>query len=62
MIDHSVEHYECMQTYPILRGYLEHFREVSKDNEIPGLLSFFFILGQVALPFVRMPIGFTLTE
>lgn len=57
MIDHSVEHYECMQNYPILRGYLEHFREVSKDNEIPGLLSFFFILGQVALPFVRMPIG-----
>lgn len=40
MIDHSVEHYECMQNYPILRGYLEHFREVSKDNEIPGLLSF----------------------
>lgn len=40
MIEHSVEHYECMQKYPILRGYLEHFREVSKDNEIPGLLSF----------------------
>ena len=57
MIEHSVEHYECMQKYPILRGYLEHFREVSKDNEIPGLLSFFFILGQTALPFVRVPIG-----
>ena len=57
MIEHSVEHYECMQKYPILRGYLEHFREVSKDNEIPGLLSFFFILGQVALPYMRIPIG-----
>ena len=57
MIEHSVEHYECMQKYPILRGYLEPFREVSKDNEIPGLLSFFFILGQTALPFVRVPIG-----
>ena len=57
MIEHSVEHYECVQKYPILKGYLEHFREVSKDNEIPGLLSFFFILGQAALPFVRIPIG-----
>ena len=57
MIEHSVENYECMQKHPILRGYLEHFREVSKDNEIPGLLSFFFILGQTALPFVRVPIG-----
>lgn len=57
MIEHSVEHYECMQKYPILRGYLQHFREVSKDNEIPGLLSFFFILGQCAIPYVRIPIG-----
>ena len=52
MIDHSVEHYECTDI-PNSKRVFEHFREVSKDNEIPGPLSFFFILGQVALPFVR---------
>tara|TARA_R110002020_G_scaffold47201_2_gene134396 strand:+ start:635 stop:2053 length:1419 start_codon:yes stop_codon:yes gene_type:complete len=57
MIEHSVDKYEAVQKYPILRGYLEHFRQVSKDNEIPGLLSFFFIQGQAAIPYVRIPIG-----
>jgi hypothetical protein len=57
MIQHNAEHYEAVQTYPILKGYLEHFREVSKNNEIPGLLSFFFIQGQAALPYVRIPVG-----
>lgn len=57
MMQHTADHYEAVQSYPILKGYLEHFREVSKNNEIPGLLSFFFIQGQAALPFVRIPIG-----
>ena len=43
MIEHSADKYEAVKEYPILKGYLEHFRQVSKDNEIPGLLSFFFI-------------------
>mgnify|MGYP003137354402 FL=1 len=57
MIEHSADKYEAVKEYPILKGYLEHFRQVSKDNEIPGLLSFFFIQGQAAVPYVRIPIG-----
>ena len=53
----SIEHYECIQKSDVLKGYLEHFREKSIDNEVPGLLSFLFIQGQCALPYVRIPIG-----
>ena len=56
-MEHSADKYEAVRKYPILSGYLEHFREVSKNNEIPGLLSFFFIQGQAALPYVRIPMG-----
>lgn len=57
MIEHSADKYECVQENKVLSGYLEHFREVSINNEIPGLLSFFFMQGQCALPYVRIPIG-----
>lgn len=57
MMEHSAEKYEAVQKYPILKGYLSHFREVSINNEIPGLLSFFFIMGQAATPFVKIPVG-----
>lgn len=57
MMEHRADNYECVQKYPILKGYLEHFKQVSINNEIPGLLSFFFIMGQAAVPFVRIPVG-----
>ena len=56
MMEHRADNYECVQKYPILKGYLEHFKQVSINNEIPGLLSFFFILGQAAIPYVRIPV------
>ena len=56
-MEHRVDDYECVQKHDVLRGYLEHFREKSINNEIPGLLSFFFIQGQCALPYMRIPIG-----
>jgi len=49
--------YTAVQKYSTLAGYLEHFRNVSIDNDIPGLLSFFYVQGQIAAPFVRIPIG-----
>tara|TARA_R100001443_G_scaffold80624_1_gene87617 strand:+ start:120 stop:1544 length:1425 start_codon:yes stop_codon:yes gene_type:complete len=57
MMEHRAENYECVKQYPVLRGYLEHFNQYSRNNEIPGLLSFFFILGQAAVPYVRIPVG-----
>tara|TARA_R100001510_G_scaffold57800_1_gene68045 strand:- start:12965 stop:14380 length:1416 start_codon:yes stop_codon:yes gene_type:complete len=56
-MEHRADNYECVQKYPILKGYLEHFKQVSINNEIPGLLSFFFIMGQAAVPYVRIPVG-----
>ena len=56
-MEHRADNYECVHKYPILKGYLEHLNEVSKNNEIPGLLSFFYILGQAAIPYVRVPVG-----
>ena len=56
-MEHRASKYECVRKFPILKGYLEHFKEVSKNNEIPGLISFFYILGQAAIPYVRVPVG-----
>jgi hypothetical protein len=53
------EDYQATQNYPLFKGYLEHFNSISIDNEIPGMLSFFFIQGQIAVPYVRIPWGST---
>tara|TARA_R110002020_G_scaffold15678_6_gene56121 strand:- start:2386 stop:3804 length:1419 start_codon:yes stop_codon:yes gene_type:complete len=57
MMEHRADKYECVRKYPILGGYLEHYNQVSRNNEIPGLISFFFIQGQAAIPYVRIPVG-----
>ena len=56
-MEHKAENYDCVKNNKVLKAYLEHFRQVSKNNEIPGLLSFFFIQGQIALPYLRIPVG-----
>jgi len=48
---------EAVLRFPILRAYLEHFGLTSLKNPIPGLLSFFFIQGQCAVKYVRLPTG-----
>ena len=52
-----VDQYEIVKRNPIFRGYLEHFGSTSIDNDIPGMLSFFFIQGQLAVPYIRIPWG-----
>ena len=47
--------YTAVEKFPIFKGYLDHFNKVSIDNDIPGMLSFFFVQGQVAVPYVRIP-------
>ena len=54
MVKHYTQ-YAAVKRYPVIRGYLDHFRRVSKNNDIPGFLSFFFVQGQLAAPFVRIP-------
>jgi len=49
--------YELVQKFPIVKAYLEHFERTSMDNSIPGLISFFFVQGQIAVRYVRLPTG-----
>ena len=51
------EEYQAVKKFPLFKGYLEHFRQTSMENDIPGMLSFFFLQGQVSVPFVRIPWG-----
>ena len=53
------KNYSAVQKHDILRAYLHHFSLTSMKNEVPGLLSFFFVQGQAILPYVRIPTGDT---
>ena len=43
-----------------IRGYIERFNTVSFFNEYAGLLSFFYVMGQICAPFIRIPIHLSL--
>ena len=51
----AIKNYKALEKFPILDAYLSHFSKTSMKNEVPGLLSFFFIQGQTTLPYVRLP-------
>jgi hypothetical protein len=53
----NAKDYQAAKRFPIFKGYIDHFNETSIDNDIPGMLSFFFIQGQIAVPYVRIPWG-----
>ena len=53
------KNYTAVQKHDILSAYLHHFSLTSMKNEVPGLLSFFFVQGQAILPYVRIPTGDT---
>ena len=47
--------YQAVDNFDFFKGYVNEFGRVSIDNDIPAMLSFFFIQGQVAAPYVRIP-------
>ena len=49
-----LKEYRAVERFPILKAYLHHFSQTSMKNEMPGLLSFFFIQGQTSLPYIRL--------
>ncbi len=49
-------HYTAVKRYPILVDYIERFNKTSFFNELPGLLSFFYLQGQSVVDYVRIPI------
>jgi len=48
--------YTAVKKYPMLKDYLERFRTTSFFNEIPGLISFFYLQGQALVDYVRIPV------
>tara|TARA_R110002012_G_scaffold234301_1_gene407890 strand:+ start:233 stop:1633 length:1401 start_codon:yes stop_codon:yes gene_type:complete len=53
----ALDNYTAIEKFPIFKGYIEHFGKTSIDNDIPGMLSFFFVQGQIAVPYVRIAWG-----
>tara|TARA_R100001440_G_scaffold32617_1_gene51301 strand:+ start:444 stop:1850 length:1407 start_codon:yes stop_codon:yes gene_type:complete len=51
----EVTDYLAVKKYPFFEGYVDRFSRTSIDNEIPAMLSFFYIQGQIAAPFIRIP-------
>jgi len=48
--------YTAVKEYPMMMEYLERFRTTSFFNEIPGLISFFYLQGQALVDYVRIPV------
>lgn len=48
--------YSVVKEYPVMKDYLERFRTTSFFNEVPGLISFFYLQGQAVVDEVRIPI------
>ena len=48
--------YTVVKEYPMMKEYLERFRTTSFFNEVPGLISFFYLQGQALVDYVRIPV------
>ncbi len=48
--------YTAVKEYPMIKEYLERFRTTSFFNEVPGLISFFYLQGQALVDYVRIPV------
>ena len=48
--------YSVVKEYPIMKEYLDRFRMTSFFNEVPGLISFFYLQGQALVDEIRIPV------
>jgi hypothetical protein len=48
--------YSVVKEFPVMKDYLERFRKTSFFNEVPGLISFFYLQGQAVVDEVRIPV------
>ena len=48
--------YTAVKEYPMMKDYLDRFRTTSFFNEVPGLISFFYLQGQALVDYVRIPV------
>ena len=48
--------YSVVKEFPVMKDYLDRFRKTSFFNEVPGLISFFYLQGQAVVDEVRIPV------
>ena len=51
------KNYTAVQRFPLLKGYVDIFSDVSYHNEMAGLISFFYVQGQTTVDYIRIPIN-----
>lgn len=51
------DNYEAVQRFPLLKGYINMFNDISYHNEMAGLISFFYVQGQSLVDYLRIPIN-----
>jgi len=48
--------YSVVKEFPVMKDYLDRFRRTSYYNEVPGLISFFYLQGQATVDEIRIPV------
>ena len=48
--------YAAVKKYPILEDYVERWNLTSFKNEVPAILSYFYVMGQTVVDYIRVPI------
>lgn len=51
------KNYRAVREFPLLKGYVDMFSDVSYHNEMAGLISFLYVQGNTLVDYVRIPIN-----
>ncbi len=51
------QNYKAIQQFPLMKGYVNMFNDISYHNEMAGLISFLYVQGQVAVDYIRIPVN-----
>lgn len=51
------KNYRAVREFPLLKGYVNMFSDVSYHNEMAGLISFLYVQGNTLVDYVRIPIN-----
>ena len=57
MMAREWQNYKAIQQFPLMKGYVKMFNDISYHNEMAGLISFLYVQGQVAVDYIRIPVN-----
>jgi hypothetical protein len=49
--------YKAIQQFPLIKGYVDMFNDISYHNEMAGIISFLYVQGQIAVDYIRIPVN-----